>query len=284
MPMKPLNPEEVRRVANAIIREKGETTTLDVKNKLRSEGFFAEQKAVAQLMRDLAIGENWATRSAGNHLIYFLVEKNGPASSFVGFDRPTIVLLTVNDHETHAVLDAFLGLNAVLVQEPRGGVTYNVLGRHGEYNVVHGICEMGAGGLGASQQRTRDAIEHWKPTAVIAVGIAFGVDEAKQRIGDVLVATQVVNYDLGRINADGTLTARADRPSCSDILVNRFRQTDTLGARSNPRWPKVRFGPLLSGQKLVDNVDYRASLKGLASEAIGGEMEATWRLRPIGSW
>jgi len=89
----------------------------------------------------------------------------------------------------------------------------------------------------------------------------------------VLVSTQIQDYELGRLNSDGTLTPRGDKPSSSDILRNRFRQTDTTEKRRNKDWPKVSFGLVLSGQKLVDNLDYRESLKALFSEAIGGDME-----------
>ncbi len=186
-----------------------------------------------------------------------------------------IVLITVNDHETQAVLNAFLGQQAKPPQKIIDGITYNLLGLHGDSEIVQTICEMGAGGLGASQQRTRDAIDHWKPAAVIAVGIAFGMDEEAQKIGDVLVSTQLVNYDLGKVNENGELIPRGDRPSCAPRLLNRFRQTDTRGQRANPTWPRLTFGPVLSGQKLVDNLNYRASLKTLCTEAVGGEMEAT---------
>jgi hypothetical protein len=69
------------------------------------------------------------------------------------------------------------------------------------------------------------------------------------------------------------MTPRGDRPSSSDRLRNRLRQTDLTQRRRDDTWPKVRFGLLLSGQKLLDNLDYRESLKALFPEAIGGEME-----------
>lgn len=185
----------------------------------------------------------------------------------------TIVLVTVNDNETHALLDVFVGEGKAPAQLTKGGVTYNDLGIHGGYRLFNTICEMGAGGVGASQQRTREAIEHWQPKAVIAVGIAFGLDETKQNIGDVLVSTHVQDYELGRLNQDGTLTPRGDKPSSADVLRNRLRQTDTTETRRTKEWPKVRFGLVLTGQKLVDNLDYRESLKALFTEAIGGEME-----------
>lgn len=181
--------------------------------------------------------------------------------------------MTVNDHETHAVLDHFLGQGQMPEQVTKGGVTYNRLGLHGGCELLQTICEMGAGGIGASQQRAREAIQHWNPKAIIAVGVAFGLDETKQNIGDVLVSTQIQDYELSRLNENGVITPRGDKPSCADILRNRIRITDLARRRGSSEWPKVRFGLVLTGQKLVDNVDYRENLKSLFCEAIGGEME-----------
>ncbi len=187
---------------------------------------------------------------------------------------PVIVLVTVNDYETYAVLDAFLAANAPLVQATHDGVTYNDLGLHGGNRVIHTICEMGTSGIGAAAQRTRDAIDHWQPKAIIAVGIAFGVDESQQKIGDVLVASQIQGYELGRLEGDGILTPRADKAAGAAKLINRLRQTNIAQGRgAKGFWPKLRFGLLLSGEKLVDNLDYRQSLRKSFVEAIGGEME-----------
>jgi nucleoside phosphorylase len=144
---------------------------------------------------------------------------------------PTIVLATVNNNETDAVLDAFVGVGNVPEQFTKGGITYNDLGLHGGHRIIHTICEMGAGGIGASLQRTGEAIGHWKPRAVIAVGTAFGMDEKQQKIGEVLVATQLQDYEFARVNQHGTVIPRGDKPSSADTLVNRFRNTDTIGRR-----------------------------------------------------
>ena len=119
------------------------------------------------------------------------------------------------------------------------------------------------------------AIRHWKPKAVIAVGIAFGIDKKKQDIGDVLVATQLQPYELARLNPNGTITQRADRPSGADRLVNQFRMTDDAFSRTADEWPKNRFGLVLSGEKLVDNFEFMKRLRECFPEAIGGEMEAS---------
>ncbi len=188
-------------------------------------------------------------------------------------ESPTVVLLTVNEHETSAVLEVFTSKDFKANQTTQNRVTYSDLGIHAGMRIVHTICEMGAGGVGAAQQRTRAAIEAWKPAAIIAVGIAFGMDELKQKIGDVLVASQIQDYELGRLGNDGTVTPRGDRPGTSDPWRNRFRQLDANQKLLVNDWPTVRFGLVLSGQKLIDNLNYRDSLRSLHAEAIGGEME-----------
>lgn len=150
----------------------------------------------------------------------------------------------------------------------------NGLGTHGAMKIMHVICEMGAGGIGAAQQRTIDAISHCHPAAVIAVGIAFGTDETKQQIGDVLIATQIQDYELARLNENGSIIPRGAVASASDPLLNRLRNTNEIEKRNNNGWPHVRFGLVLSGQKLIDNLDFRESLKSLFPQAIGGEMES----------
>lgn len=233
------------------------------------EDLGSEQWAVAPETTERAGKEHGHTVMVANQEIIYL-----PPGQPIRL--PVIVLLTVNKTETDAILDVFLGTGAHPEQRTEGGITYNLLGTHGGLNIVHTVSEMGAGGVGASQQRTREAIRDWSPRAIIAVGIAFGADESKQKIGDVLVSRQIQDYDLGRINADGSITPRGDKPSCADVLRNRLRQTDLAKGRLAPAiWPRVEFGLVLSGQKLVDNIDYRNSLRGLYPEAIGGEMEGT---------
>ncbi|KJV05995.1 hypothetical protein [Methylocucumis oryzae] len=51
---------------------------------------------------------------------------------------------------------------------------------------------------------------------------------------------------------------------------------NTNQQRQHTPWPKLEFGQILTGEKLVDNVDYRDNLKAIyAIEAIGGEMEGS---------
>jgi len=151
---------------------------------------------------------------------------------------------------------------------------------------------MGAGGLGASLQTVTKALAALTPGAVIMVGIAFGVNEKKQAIGDVLVSEGFRLYDLQRVGKKARrleIIPRGDRPHASTWLLDRCRAAE-LSWKATPLSPSdgeragvrggasetqatVRFGLVLSGEKLVDNLDFRDQLRALEPEAIGGEME-----------
>ena len=95
--------------------------------------------------------------------------------------------------------------------------------------------------------------------AIIAVGIAFGINPEKQQFGDILVSTKILAYEPQRIgtNTSGEqrLTSRGDRASASQRLINFFRhaQTSWTGA-------SVSHGLMLTGEKLIDNELFRATL------------------------
>ena len=184
-----------------------------------------------------------------------------------------VLLVTVTDIETESLLERTKALtNHDYKGLPGQHKTYFDLGTIGGASVFAVRSEMGSDTIGGSLLTVKDAIADVKPSAVIMVGIAFGVNPKKQKIGDILVAKQLQPYDLQRIGTTETgvpkIILRGDKPHCSERLLDRFRTTHL-------RWKKVEvnFGLVLSGQKLIDNLDFRDQLLSLSEEAIGGEME-----------
>lgn len=181
-----------------------------------------------------------------------------------------VLIVTATPVESKAVIAAFKELTGQMDRlVPIGDRTYRDLGAVGETRVFLALSEMGAGGLGASQQAVQKGIDALRPGAVFLVGIAFGVDEKKQRIGEILVSRQLQLYDLQRVGKD-QMVLRGDKPHASAQLIDHFRHAELDWDDSKA---KVDFDLILSGEKLVDNHDYREQLKRLAPEAIGGEME-----------
>ena len=179
---------------------------------------------------------------------------------------PTALLLTFNEHEARKLWAEF---GATRQEVSRGGVTYYELGEVGDFRVIHLHSRQGPQ---EAQLSATQAISHWDPELLLAVGIAFGVDEKKQHIGDVLVSTDVLDYEPARVEPDGTFTRRGKPRETSRELSDRVKNLD-LQRRGQPGWPTIRMGTIVSGAKLVDNEEYRDALAALQEDVIGGEME-----------
>ena len=152
-------------------------------------------------------------------------------------------------------------------------LTYFV-GVLGVYNIVHVQCSMGAVGRDSSITTVMEAIDCWKPCSVVMVGIAFGKDRKKQKIGDVLISESIVNYEDQRVSKDN-LEKRSPMPQSGKTLLNRFKYNrDWIYKLPNGKLSGKSVGLILSGEKLVDNRDFKKDLFDLHPNAIGGEMEA----------
>lgn len=188
--------------------------------------------------------------------------------------RADVLIVTVTETESKTVTELF-------AQETHNqfqryfidNTTYHDLGIVGNARVFMIQTGMGSGGPDGSLLTVQEAISKLSPSAVVMVGIAFGVNEAKQRIGDVLVSSQLWLYDLKRVGTDPQgemqIIPRGERAAASPRLLDRFRS-----GKMDWEGPKIRFGLLLSGDSLIDNIDFRDQLLKFEPEAIGGEMEA----------
>jgi nucleoside phosphorylase len=178
------------------------------------------------------------------------------------------LIVTVNAFETKALLKAFKEVTGDSAQAISiDGRVYRYLGTLNGVAVFHALSEMGAGGRGGTQQSVDKGIRALRPNAVIAVGIAFGADQTKQRIGDILISRQLSLYESQRVGRSAI--ARGDRPHASPSLVNFLSGV----AQTSWKGPNVSVGIMLSGEKLVDNNVFRKKLLRFEPEAIGGEME-----------
>lgn len=93
----------------------------------------------------------------------------------------TLVLMTFNDHEFQAVRKAFwLGAEAPRVQRAGAAANADDLGLHSNARVLHHHC---AQGNAASQSAATELRLAYAPVAIVAVGIAFGIDEQRQSLG-----------------------------------------------------------------------------------------------------
>ncbi len=185
-----------------------------------------------------------------------------------------VLLLTVTDPEREAVLSMMRPLpgEQEVLQGSIAQITYR-FGLFGNYYVAQTESTMGSVGRAGSLATTMHAINELKPKAVLLLGIAFGVNRNKQRLCDVLVAESIFSYELQKIQT-GIIINRGRETPCGLTLSERFR-TRRLGWElpCAARPVKVHQGLVLSGEKLINDKDFRDRLIEKFPSAVGGEME-----------
>ena len=174
------------------------------------------------------------------------------------------LFVTANSHETNALLK---DKSFFAFEEKRSAIStdtafYNV-GKFGEYDVVHfELINQGAIKSDASILAIYDAIEAWRPDAVILVGIAFGKDNGKsgQHIGDILVSKMVADYESEKIKngmhqSDGFISESGRH------LVSVFQHYSKSWSHIiQDRKAEVIMGLILSGDKVVDDEEFKTRL------------------------
>lgn len=189
-------------------------------------------------------------------------------------EKFNLLLITATDIEKkmlHEMLQPLPGHSNIL-EINKSKYTYYV-GVFGAFFCVHVNCnEMGSIGRNSSIVTAVDAIETWKPTVVLMVGIAFGANKKTQEIGDVLVCERIIPYDPKRIGKNAVINRGKQGPA-SSVLFDRFKSQTSWEHPLQNRNAKLITGEILSGETLLDNKEIKKAFLADNPEAIGGEME-----------
>jgi nucleoside phosphorylase len=185
-----------------------------------------------------------------------------------------LVILTATDPELEAVLrrlEPYPRRKAVLKGFAEQETYY--VGKFGASVAAVTKCRMGSLDSSGATLATQHAQRVWRPRALVMVGIALGKDPEKQRIADVLVASQVISYEPQRVGEKQTVHRGPNTPA-NPTLLNRFENVPHWSfCRPDGSRCKREVGPILSGEKLVDDPAFKASLFDRYTQAIGGDME-----------
>lgn len=186
-----------------------------------------------------------------------------------------VVLITATDTELKAVLNSLQpdpDREKILLVYSTAETYY--IGQFGAWKAVVTKCRMGSTGEGSVILATEQAQRLWHPRAIIMVGIAFGKNPRKQRIGDVLVASQIISYEQQRIGEQAQIEYRGSITPSNTTLLNRFENVQNWQfIRPDGSNAKIYVKPILSGEKLVDDPVFKAQLFEQFPQASGGEME-----------
>lgn len=205
------------------------------------------------------------------------------------------LIVTANENETSALLnDTQFRYETKRSNDPNDTAFYNI-GMYGYYEAVHfELNSQGSVGADASQLSIVSAINSFHPDAVILVGIAFGKDfhdsaNPSQKIGDVLISNTVADYESGKVKNGKILS--------DGVVAESGRQLQSAFKYYAKSWnhpvkggnAKCEFGMLLSGDKVIDDYDFKEKLINSYPRSIGGEMEgrgaySACRNRNINEW
>ncbi|MCG9766198.1 5'-methylthioadenosine/S-adenosylhomocysteine nucleosidase [Vibrio alginolyticus] len=187
-----------------------------------------------------------------------------------------LIFIAVTDTENAAFFEEFKPLpeKKAYIEIFSGKLKYYI-GRFGAYQAGYIRCSMGTIEADSAGYVTEKIIDLFKPKFVVMPGIAFGINEKKQKIGDVLVSEKISPYDPERVGEDDSIM-RSDPFRAGTTLKSRFKNImDWNHHLGNSKYSEIHFGNLLSGNKLVDNLEYRKFLVNKFEKPIGGEMEGT---------
>jgi nucleoside phosphorylase len=124
------------------------------------------------------------------------------------------------------------------------------------------------------------AIGRWHPRYLVLVGIAGGIAAKKVALGDILVSTQVVDYELQKL-APKKLEVRWEVHQADPRLLKaidnfKVKSWNELGlpARPDRNEPNIHAGPIATGDKIVASGRILAKYRKYWKTLIGVEMEA----------
>jgi len=186
----------------------------------------------------------------------------------------SIIITTVTNIETYMLHNSLMpiqGFNKIIRLFKNDNTYY--IGKFGNYNIVNVVSGMGSYTVGGSADVLKNAIVHWEPKLIISLGIAFGIDIKKQKLGDVLISSTIIPYDKNSKIENGILILRDPWfPQISTFLKDRIRN---LAYFRNKRF-RTHFGCIITGENLIDDPNFKEMILDATNtyNIIGGEMEA----------
>ena len=196
------------------------------------------------------------------------------------------LFVTANEHEREAFEAKFIRHKEDYIL----GKTY-YLGEFGCYSAAYIHMEEQGSTNPAAIPLVGELVRELNPIAVVMVGIAFGADESKQKIGDVLVSDKILPYDSQKVLKDKNIYKEVPK-EVGFQLLNAFREyRDWNYFLTNSMKSVVHIGSVLTGSRLINNYEFRSQLlRDFAdNKPVGGEMEAQGiysisRLHGISEW
>lgn len=184
-----------------------------------------------------------------------------------------LLIVTATSVELETALETINPLpnHDKIIKYYKGNLTY-FIGILGKYPIALFKCTMmGSLKRDASLTAVLEASELWLPKSIVMVGIAFGRDESKQKIGDILISETLTQYET--VKEKEITVTRGHSVPCSSLLLNRFTQESEWYSSEEEMTFSVIKCEILSGEKLINDKNVKTILFDRFPDAQGGEME-----------
>ncbi len=142
------------------------------------------------------------------------------------------------------------------------------------------VTTIGRLGRVSAATAATSAIETWCPDVVLLVGVAGGLASKNLRLGDVLLATQILDYEHQRVQ-EGRAPEMHPSTWPADVNIHRAAVDRVAGEwpgsisakRPDGGIPSCRQGTIASGDKFVTDPNFLAPIIKEAPQLLGVEME-----------
>lgn len=128
----------------------------------------------------------------------------------------------------------------------------------GSYRIV--LALSGRPGQSSATLTTVETVRRWRPKYVLLVGIAGGLPRDGLAKGDVVFSTAIWAYEYGKLAArfiprrDFTYQVSGPLLRAAQTLSQDWTNNIRAPSPSSSSRPKVLFGPVASGEKVIDDV------------------------------
>jgi nucleoside phosphorylase len=226
------------------------------------------------------IAERLEARTESRAGVMLLGSRSIEGGSMV--QRADVVLITALREERDALL-AKVGEYRKLDKDDVDTDTYYEARIHTSRtdNAVYRVIVTSLADMGPlmAHGKAQSVVRRWHPKYVVLVGIACGLP-AETAHGDVMIATIVADYTLGKIMPDGHRKVRWSPhpagPNLLDAAMNLDDEWRNLISVHRPGsgQPRMVFGVIASGGNVISNDDVVTDYLDDWPKLIGIEMEA----------
>lgn len=202
-------------------------------------------------------------------------------------NQADFAIITALEIERDAILDKF-GTYKIIRDEKIDNwtyyeINYKIPTGNESYKII--IVMLPDMGNTTSGLISNDLIKKYNPKYIIMFGIAGGIEENKVHKSDVVVATRIDYYELGRIEDSGVKQRGDDSIPTDKLLLDRIKAfknenwKNEIGVESPNdkeilKLPDVYIGPIACGEKVIRSDEFRHNLLKIWPKLIAVEMES----------